>query len=175
MPFAKPYPESEYCTHISTEGRRCRALKLMTRDVCLYHWRKDGEFVDDEEALAQLANRWSGMTTTRGINRALAHLFQVTAQGKISHRRAALLTCQAQLMLHSLGRKAQPDEGPVDLPGNTNESLAEPHAAAPSAATAAQQAFSVQVVEAMEEVMEPIGAGIKTGAGSNGNGNGAHS
>ena len=114
MRFAKPYPESEYCTHISDSGRRCRALKMMTREVCLGHWKKDGDFVDDEEALAQLAHRWSAMTTTRGINRALAYLFHLTALGKISYRRAALLTYQAQNMLQSLRRGRFETDLPAD-------------------------------------------------------------
>ncbi len=235
MPLAKPYPESEYCTHMSTDGRRCRALKMMTREVCIGHWKRDGDFVDDEEALAQLASRWSAMTTTRGINRALAFLFQLTALGKVSHRRAALLTYQAQLMLQSLRRgrfdsdavaaesfdaahfdaaetvsqdaaasvtapeapvapvhpevvandrsasspvgcvSASADAKPASTRAPARDSKHTPaRASAPAVADAAvQAAFSRQIVDAMEEVMEPVAAGVKSRSAPNGK-NGHH-
>lgn len=182
MSLAKPYPASEYCTHISESGRRCSALKMLTREVCIGHWKQDGEFVDDDEALAQLASRWSGMSTSRGVNRALALLFNLTASGKISHRRASLLTYQAQMMLYgfSLSRGESTSHAAHTDAVQTDPEASSPLAPSPFTQRDAQRtegpplapevraALSHTVVEAMEEVMEPVGHGIKSAPGSNG-------
>lgn len=51
------YASSEYCTFLYADGRRCRSLKMPTRNVCLYHWRHDGQFEEDDAAVAELAHR----------------------------------------------------------------------------------------------------------------------
>lgn len=98
------YPESEYCTFLFADGRGCRALKMPTRNVCIEHWRQDGQFDEDETAVAELAVVGGTLSTPAKVNRALASLWRLTAQNKIPHRKAALLAYIGNSLLCSLPR-----------------------------------------------------------------------
>ena len=96
------FPESEYCTFLYADGRRCRALTMPNRNVCIAHWHHDGQFVEDSAALETLADPRNAMDTPAGVNKALACLFRLTAQGKIPIRKAATLAYIGQLLISSL-------------------------------------------------------------------------
>lgn len=91
--------EDDYCTFIYPSGRKCRAGKVPTRDVCLYHWRKDGEFVEDASAVAKLLEICKAITTPQELVVFLMALMPATLEGTIPHRKAALLTYQAQIAI----------------------------------------------------------------------------
>jgi hypothetical protein len=137
-----PYPESEYCTFLDEMGRRCRALKMPTREVCIAHWRRDGEFSEDEAAVAEVLAQSGALLTPEGIHRAIAALFRAVLQGKIPPRKASQLSYMAHLMLCSLPRARR----------NRVEAPAVPEFAPASAAP-------------------PAGAGKANGSGSGGAGN----
>ena len=132
------YPETEYCTFLYPDGRRCRTLKMPTREVCIGHWRKDGDFTEDEAAVAELAVRCQSLRTPAQVNRALACLIRLTVLGKIPHRKATLASYQFQLMLYafSQGRGQHPmadpsefvapDAVPVTVPEIINAELDSP-------------------------------------------------
>lgn len=109
------YPESEYCTFLSEDGRRCRALKMPTRSVCIAHWKQDGQFEEDDATLAELANCSLSMDTTRGINRALRRLWRSYALGKVPHRKAALMAWMGQIMLCTMPRRGKEKDEPAPL------------------------------------------------------------
>ena len=95
------FPESEYCTFIHPDGRKCRALKMPTRNVCIGHWRSDGQFEQDEAALIELAAVSRNLDSRRGVRKALVSLFRLIATDRIPPRKAALLLYNGQLLLMS--------------------------------------------------------------------------
>ena len=136
------YPESEYCTFIFPDGRRCRALKMPTRHVCIGHWHHDGQFEQDEASLVELAAVSRTLDSRRGIRKALASVFRLIATDRIPPRKASLLLYNGQLMLMTFAtRDAETAE-----------------------ATAKE---SKELVEANEEI-QPIGQLVPVHAGSNG-------
>lgn len=166
------YPESEYCTFLYADGRRCRTLKMPTRDVCLSHYRHDGQFNEDEVAVAELLTRSRSLDTPRNVSRALACLFRLTVQGKLPPRRTSQLAYIGHLILYGLSndRKAsqraaqheQLTEAPALAVG-----VAE-HSVPASLAAATQNEDSVATLDDLPPL--PVGA-IPGGA----NGNGSHS
>lgn len=96
------YPESEYCTFLFADGRRCRTLKMPTRQVCIEHFKYDGQFNEDEVAIAELLHRSHALDSPRGVARALASLFRLTAQGKLPPRRSAQLAYIGHLIIYGL-------------------------------------------------------------------------
>ncbi len=101
------FTDSDYCTFVEPNGRRCRAGKVPTREVCIAHWKHDGEFFEDPAASAELASLATSLKTSRGINRFLSALVRLTSEDRVPHRKATLLTYQAQLALYALGRPPQ--------------------------------------------------------------------
>ena len=95
------YPESEYCTFMWPDGRKCRTLKMPTRNVCLGHWRHDGQFEQDETALLELAAATRTLDSRRGVRKAIASFLRLIALDRIPPRKAAMLLYGGQLMLMS--------------------------------------------------------------------------
>jgi len=95
--------ESEYCTFIFKDGRKCRALKMPTRHVCIEHWQHDGQFEQDEAALIELAAVSRTLDSRRGVRKALATLWRLIATDRIPPRKASLLAYTGQLLLSSMG------------------------------------------------------------------------
>ena len=139
------FPESEYCTFIFPDGRKCRALKMPTRHMCIGHWRHDGQFQQDEAALVELAAVSRTLDSRRGVRKALASVFRLIATDRIPMRKASLLLYGGQLLLMSF------------------PSAREEHAEAPAK----------ELVEANDEI-QPIGPLVPVEAGPNGsNGSGS--
>jgi hypothetical protein len=124
-PFLKHYPESEYCTFLYADGRRCRMHKMPTREVCLHHWRQDGHFTEDEVAVVQFVRQTRTLHTPAGLNRALAALFRLTALGKIPHRKAALLSYQIHLLMCTMPRAGKNVAALPDLPEVDSDPIAQ--------------------------------------------------
>jgi hypothetical protein len=160
------YPESEYCTFLSADGRRCRTLKMPTRDVCLEHFKHDGQFNEDEAAIAELLHRSHHLDTPRGVSRALGSLFRLTAQGKLPPRRSAQLAYIGHLMLYGLScdRKLQ---GQARANQKRLAATDSPSAPAPATALAAVPADDQPIA------LPPLAvAAGSNGNGSSGNGSG---
>jgi len=94
--------EYEPCTFVYADGRRCRSPKMPTREVCIGHWKHDGQFYEDPAAVAMLADPNNPLDTPAHVGAALAVLFKLTAQGKIPIRKATALAYIAQLLLTSM-------------------------------------------------------------------------
>jgi hypothetical protein len=92
---------------------------MPTRNVCLAHWEHDGQFVEDHAALETLADPRNALDSPAGVNKALACLFRLTAQGKIPVRKAATLAYIGQLLISSLPQSR------ADQPALPAESRAE--------------------------------------------------
>ena len=96
------YPESEYCTFLFDDGRRCRGLKMPTRHVCILHWKQDGQFNEDELAMVELARRSRSLDTPLKVNRALGTLFRLIVEGKVPPRKGSQLAYVGHLLLCSM-------------------------------------------------------------------------
>ena len=155
------YPESEYCTFLSADGRRCRTLKMPTRDVCLAHFRYDGQFNEDEVAIAELMHRSRSLDTPRGVARALASLFRLTAQGKIPQRRSAQLAYMGHLILCGLSSDSKLQQ---------QARAAQRIAAAPALAAAADPAPATVTVPTDDDPIALPLPPLPVAVGSNGNG-----
>ncbi len=141
------FPESEYCTFIFPDGRKCRTLKMPTRNVCFGHWRHDGQFEQDDAARIELAAVSRTLDSRRGVRKALAAVFRLVATDRIPPRKASLLLYNGQLLLMSfVARDPEAEE---------------------AAAYGAKE-----LVEANDET-QPIGPLVPVKAGSNGS-NGSH-
>lgn len=131
-------PDSDHCTFMYADGRRCRAFKMPTRHVCIQHWKHDGQFDEDEAASNELALRCNSLDSLRGINKALGTLFRLTTLGKVPPRKAALLAYIGSLLLCTIpkserkattgavsqsGAAPQPVEAPAVPPDETIEAL----------------------------------------------------
>lgn len=154
------YPESEYCTFLFADGRRCRTLKMPTRQVCLEHFKHDGQFNEDEVAIAELLHRSHHLDTPRGVTRALGSLFRLTAQGKLPPRRSAQLAYIGHLMLYGLA---------CDQKASAAAKRHERLAAAPP--PAAQRGATCDALPADEVLALPP---LPVAAGSNGHGPGGN-
>ena len=89
------------CEHLTPNGRQCRSLPASTSALCPRHAAAQ-EYSDTIDHSAVLTRFSRGFQTVEGINFALGDLFVLLAQGRISPRRAAVLTYMASLMLRTL-------------------------------------------------------------------------
>src|SRR5438045_4498887 len=90
------------CRHFTLTGRQCCSLAVdTTSGLCARHAAAQ-EHTDTVDHSAVLTRFSSGFQTVEGINFALGDLFVLLAQGRISPRRAAVLTYMASLMLRTL-------------------------------------------------------------------------
>src|SRR2546423_15694996 len=90
------------CRHFTLPGRQCCSLAVdTTSSLCARHAAAQ-EHSDTVDHSAVLTRFSSGFQTVEGINFALGDLFVLLAQGRISPRRAAVLTYMASLMLRTL-------------------------------------------------------------------------
>ena len=89
------------CEHFTPNGRQCRSLPASTSALCPRHAAAQ-EYSDTIDHSAVLTRFSRGFQTVEGINFALGDLFVLLAQGRISPRRAAVLTYMASLMLRTL-------------------------------------------------------------------------
>lgn len=152
------YPESEYCTFLFPDGRRCRTLKMPTRHVCLEHYKHDGQFNEDEAAIAELTQCSESLDNPRAVIRALGSLFRLTAQGKIPPRRASQLAYQGHLILCALSNETK-----MQRLARTLQRLAASETPAPAIAT---------VTAPTDD--DPIALpSLPVAVGSNGNGSGS--
>lgn len=152
------YPESEYCTFQFADGRRCRTLKMPTRQVCLEHFKHDGQFNEDEVAIAELLHRSHHLDSPRGVARALASLFRLTAQGKLPPRRSAQLAYIGHLIIYGLS---------CDSKAAAAAKRQERLAAAPAARVMTSEPLPAEELIALPPL--PVAAGAN-GNGSNGSG-----
>jgi hypothetical protein len=105
------FPESEYCTFMYPDGRKCRSLKMPTRQVCIGHYRYDGQFEQDDAARIELAAVSRTLDSRRGVRKALAAVFRLIATDRIPPRKASLLLYNGQLILMSFPtRSVEEDE-----------------------------------------------------------------
>lgn len=141
------FPESEYCTFMDADGRKCRSLKMPTRQVCIGHYRYDGQFEQDDAARIELAAVSRTLDSRRGVRKALAAVFRLVATDRIPPRKASLLLYGGQLLLMTFATRD-----------------------AEAAEAAAQEAK--ELVESNDEA-QPIGPLVPVHAGSNGS-NGSH-
>ena len=89
------------CEHFTPNGRQCRSLPASTSALCPRHAAAQ-DYSDTIDHSAVLTRFSRGFQTVEGINFALGDLFVLLAQGRISPRRAAVLTYMASLMLRTL-------------------------------------------------------------------------
>jgi len=95
--------ESPRCL-FRTQNGQCRMLAVdFSATLCLYHARQAMPQVPDTVDLLQsLTQPPTRFHNAQGITNALAALFSLVAQGRISPRRATALAYIANLLLHNL-------------------------------------------------------------------------
>src|SRR4029077_9449401 len=95
--------ESPRCL-FRTQNGQCRMLAVdFSATLCLYHARRAMPQVPDTVDLLQsLTKPPTRFHDAQGITNALAALFSLVAQGRISPRRATALAYIANLLLHNL-------------------------------------------------------------------------
>jgi len=90
------------CQYLTATGRRCCSLAVEpVSGLCQRHADAQ-ERLDKVDHSAVLTRFSRGFQTVEGINFALGDLYVLLAQGRISPRRAAVLTHMAALMLRTL-------------------------------------------------------------------------
>ena len=89
------------CEYRTATGRRCCSLAKSRSTFCQRHAAAQKELEASDYA-ALLLQESSGFQTARGINFSLGDLYTLLAQGRISPRRAAVLTHISSLLLRSL-------------------------------------------------------------------------
>jgi hypothetical protein len=98
----KPAVLSIRCTHRSPSGRQCRlAVSDAHSGLCPQHHaeQKQKEAADVSDILFK---DFQGFQTAQGINHTLRSLYWLTAQNRISTRRAAVLAYIGSLLLRTL-------------------------------------------------------------------------
>ncbi|MFZ0821815.1 MAG: hypothetical protein WAM91_17260 [Candidatus Acidiferrales bacterium] len=104
-------PEGIRCTYTDLAGRQCRNLALrptgkdasrLKTGLCLAHATEMRMLLDAEAVAGELISGAPKLDTPIGINYVLAKLFELTINDRIPTRKAALLTYQASLLLHSV-------------------------------------------------------------------------
>src|SRR5256714_13842895 len=97
---AKPsFINEPRCQHHMRKGRCRMPAADPSGTLCLDHSRALDDHADHSAVLTRFSR---GFQTVEGINFALGDLFVLLAQGRISPRRAAVLTYMASLMLRTL-------------------------------------------------------------------------
>lgn len=110
--FALPEPGNELrCRHKSSSGRRCeRAADPANFGFCIIHDGDAHQFREAESrAIAvELLGGDASLADPASVNRLLAKLFTLVAQGRIPLPTAALLTQIGQLILQSFSGNGAP-------------------------------------------------------------------
>jgi len=95
------------CSHLTAEGRRCRLAVLDTRsNLCFRHSAliaaaSQPSQNDSEDLSAELLPELSEFNSGVDINKFLARLLVLVTKGRISPRRAAVLSYITNQLLHS--------------------------------------------------------------------------
>src|SRR5260370_18798272 len=91
----------ERCQHSTSPGRQCRSVVAEPGDsFCARH--AASEPSDSEDFSAALTNKACRFQNAQGINHSLGALYPLSAQGRISPRRARVLAYISNLLLRSL-------------------------------------------------------------------------
>src|SRR5579883_2972654 len=100
-----PTPLPWRCQFTFSDGRQCR-MPRHEFHVCLckYHARREEELWGDPECSTarQLDGLFDDLSTATGINRALAQVFRMLAQKRITQREAVAFGYLAQLLLQTV-------------------------------------------------------------------------
>jgi hypothetical protein len=112
VPRASSHPHSSSepaarCTYATSDGRRCRMfIGKEHPELCHHHAVLELRALEKSVAQPIAREILGALTDLRsgaGINQAMANLFVLSADGRVSERRAASLTYLSQLLLQSLG------------------------------------------------------------------------
>jgi hypothetical protein len=91
----------ERCQHRTSSGRQCRSVVADPgNSFCARHAASEPD--DSEDFSAPLTERACRFQNAQGINHSLGALYMLTAQGRISPRRASTLAYISSLLLRSL-------------------------------------------------------------------------
>ena len=131
-------PLPERCQFMFSDGRQCTMARSdIHPSLCRFHAEREdqlfgspvsgGKVVGAAFDLPELHSACRDLTTAAGVNRALAQVFRLFAQRRISRQEAATFGHLAQLLLRSI-RAARAEsmiqsEGPLDDPLTLEESL----------------------------------------------------
>ncbi|HEV3218836.1 MAG TPA: hypothetical protein VGZ48_03650 [Candidatus Acidoferrales bacterium] len=105
-------PPGIRCTFTDVAGRQCRNLALRPTGsgasrtksgFCLAHATEERMLHDAEAVAEEIIGNAPTLDTVVGVNNVLAKLFELTVSDRIPMRKAAILTYQASLLLHSVG------------------------------------------------------------------------
>ena len=91
----------ERCQHRTSSGRQCRSV-VASPDISFCARHAVSEPDDSEDFSAPLTERACRFQNAQGINHSLGALYLLTAQGRISPRRASTLAYISSLLLRSL-------------------------------------------------------------------------
>src|SRR5260370_5531672 len=143
-PETDPLPER--CQFMFSDGRQCTMARSdIHPSLCTYHSDREeqlfgdpgGSFVTRKLDFPELFSASNDLTTAAGVNRALAQVFRLLAQRRISRQEAATFGHLAQLLLRTISLMRSSNEGysqqePV-LAGRSSDIEPEPSAASPGA------------------------------------------
>jgi hypothetical protein len=104
-------PPGIRCTFTDLAGRQCRNLALRPTGkgasrkksgLCLAHATEERQLRDAEAVAEELLGNTGTLDSTVAVNNVLRKIFELTVEDRIPMRKAALLTYQASLLLHSI-------------------------------------------------------------------------
>jgi Fe-S-cluster containining protein len=108
-----PEPLPDRCQFFFSDGRQCRMPRSEIHpSLCRFHAEREDQLFGDPAPggnvvgaaldLPELHSACRDLTTTTGVNRALAQVFRLLAQRRISRQEAATFGHLAQLLLRSI-------------------------------------------------------------------------
>jgi len=85
-------PDGDRCQFTFTDGRQCRMFRMPKHpDLCFMHWHQEEESLPRRNLGLELLGASDRVLTTADVNRALARLFRLVAEGRVSPRTASTL------------------------------------------------------------------------------------
>jgi hypothetical protein len=111
-------PETDRCQHRTFSGRCCRLPRTApTSQFCAQHAPAPELDLDSVDLSPVLLGKIKKLTKARHMQRVLSNLFLLLAQGRITTKRASVLTYIVQQLLHTLPALDREINGnPNDVP-----------------------------------------------------------
>src|SRR2546425_4786157 len=131
-PETSPSPLPERCQFTFSDGRQCRmARSEIHPSRCPFHAEREDQLFGEPSPggyvvgaaldLPELYSACRDFTTAAGVNRALAQVFRLLAQRRISRQEAATFGHLAQLLLRSISAARAESADPIRSSGESHQ------------------------------------------------------
>src|SRR6266704_5362896 len=131
-PKTSPEPLPDRCQFTFSDGRQCRmARSEIHPSLCPFHAEREDQLFGDPSPggyvvgaaldLPELYSACRDLTTAAGVNRALAQVFRLLAQRRISRQEAATFGHLAQLLLRSISAARAESADPIRSSGESHQ------------------------------------------------------